>query len=804
MAPAGQYGGRIVAPATSNAGLVAAIGDLTNALQRMTGRPFLVGNAVAHEGIVLAHADSPLAPPDAAAKLQGLGREPFLLRSTDSHRLWIVANRDEGLALGIYTYLDRLGCRWLFPNERWTFIPKREDLAFTVDEVVKPAFRVRSFAGSGGFGPPCPVDPKIEMKDRWESWKRRNRFGGEYFFAGHAGEGFNTTHRKELEAHPEWLAMVNGKRVPWGLIVKPCIANPEVVKLYTEDRLATLRRAVAADPDGPRSHLVSVDPSDGGGHCECPECLKLGSVSDRVFTLANHVARAVAAEFPGRGVSLYAYNEHAAVPSIPIEPNVYVIVIPYAFHRTGMSGEELLAAWGKKVSRMSLYAYWSIPDWTNELPDFDFVRTPANRIRSWHANGVEGLSNETTHGAGAIGLGWYVASRLLWDPKADERAILDEFYHLAFGPAMTPMKRMLERWSSGFLLNSHELGLSFRDLVEARRLAAGDEGVLGRLDDYAIYLHYLHLWSDYDTAKPGSPERKRQTRDLVTFLWRAYPTAMVHAYRMFQLLTLRYEKEESFKSDFDPKNPKAAGWTTITPISRADVEAWLADGAKRHVPLDLETRAWSEKLVPLHPGRPDFSRFSPALSTGGDQEFEFEAVPGVKEIPFRIGVGGRAGAPPSVVCVKGPDGAEVFKKNFPAPSASADFMVPTSAPGRYRMEIRDPKNIVRFQAPAGLPFAMRLPQSTDLSPSLWFFVPKGFKRFAFDTPGVVPVRVFDPDGRDVGPVDGRLVVVEVLPGQDGQAWSLRGYKGWKTIKMLNLPQSFSLFPETLMVPENAR
>ena len=32
--------------------------------------------------------------------------------------------------------------------------------------------------------------------------------------------------------------------------------------------------------------MVSMECSDGRGHCECAECQKLGGVSDRVFGLA--------------------------------------------------------------------------------------------------------------------------------------------------------------------------------------------------------------------------------------------------------------------------------------------------------------------------------------------------------------------------------------------------------------------------------------------------------------------------------------------------------------------------------------
>jgi hypothetical protein len=59
--------------------------------------------------------------------------------------------------------------------------------------------------------------------------------------------------------------------------------------------------------------------SDGGGQCECENCKKLGSISDRVFGLANEVARAVAKSYPGKMVGLYAYNEHSEPPSFKLE-----------------------------------------------------------------------------------------------------------------------------------------------------------------------------------------------------------------------------------------------------------------------------------------------------------------------------------------------------------------------------------------------------------------------------------------------------------------------------------------------------
>src|SRR6185369_5472406 len=129
-----------------------------------------------------------------------------------------------------------------------------------------------------------------------------------------------------------------------------------------------------------------------------------GTESDQTFYLANQVAKAVAKEFPGRYVSLLAYAGHAAPPSIPLEPNVFVTVVPEAFQRTGMSPPALIAAWQPRAKRLGAYTYWSTPDWAQDLPTFDWRNTPVQSIRAWHAAGMESVGLETSNGIGAVGI----------------------------------------------------------------------------------------------------------------------------------------------------------------------------------------------------------------------------------------------------------------------------------------------------------------------------------------------------------------------------------------------------------------
>ena len=54
-------------------------------------------------------------------------------------------------------------------------------------------------------------------------------------------------------------------------------------------RAIALQWALSYFDSQPEADMVSLETSDGTGHCECAECAKLGSVSDRVFGLANEV-----------------------------------------------------------------------------------------------------------------------------------------------------------------------------------------------------------------------------------------------------------------------------------------------------------------------------------------------------------------------------------------------------------------------------------------------------------------------------------------------------------------------------------
>lgn len=784
-----RYGGTIgVAPGTGTE-TKAAAGELARWLGQMTGAAFTVG---AQGEITLATVDSPNLPVDTAQLRAQASPEAFLLHG-DTDALWIIGRGDLGVARGVYWYLDRLGCRFLHANERWTIIPTRADITLTLDTLQAPAFFQRNFFGTGGFGRPT-IDPTQRLAQSWEQYKRRNLLGGTVSLAGHTGEAFNAAHKAEMEAHPEYRAELNGVRQPYAPGTKLCVSNPELQALYVQDRLNALKLQLARDPN---TVAVSVEPADGGGHCDCAECRKLGSISDRVFTLANVVARAVAKAYPGKYVSLYAYNEHAMVPTIDLEPNIIVSVAAYAFQRTGLTPHELIGAWGKKHGYLGIYTYWNIPDWARCLPELS-TTSVVGEIRFWRDSHVKVHLSESTYCGGNMGPNWYLASRLMWDPDRDAQAVLDDYFTQAFGPARAPIRRLYARWDDGFLLTDHEVALCHHDVREALTLAKDDPAVTARVVDLARYVHFLRLWYEYTSAR-GTEARAMAAEAVATYLWGIYESNMVQSFRMVQLLN------RDVKPALEVLNPNDPRWKDYPQLTDAQVLERFAGGEAAYQPLPFTARRFTGTLAPrpLGPGAGWVTTTTFASSAG----FAFARPEGAASVTLKITVNKSAGRTDNVQ-VTGPDGATVFAQRLEADGALTELVIPTPAAGVYHMQVTDQKTFFTLQIPADLPFVCTGPYTCPtLSARTYFYVPRGLRQVAVYSPGAIALTLYDSTGKPVtverNTQQNPLFLIDIPDGQDGKAWSFARYKSYTGLRLLNAPNIFAFSPAGMMVPADA-
>lgn len=440
--------------------------------------------------------------------VDNLGAEGFLWM-TDGQSAYLIAKEPRGVQHAVSTALQDMGCRWFFPGKTWEVIPTSPTISVTWKGANVPSFPTqrKMFYGFGSF-----AEPAKDMA----AWDRHNRMGGPFAISiGHTSYGLDA--KNDFKEHPEWFGLVNGVRKP----AKPCFSNPEVIARATQWALAQAKK------DGGHG-MISMTPSDGLGYCECPECFKVFhgktpkaehgtffatlddgtvvcSTSETLFAFINKVAEAVGKEYPDMMLGSYAYSAYSHPPSFKMLPNVYIQTTT-SYRRTPLSLQEQLSQWGNKAKKVDIRGYWSVYQWDYDTPDPTAMRPEKQKEQltnfvAWKATGV---NSEASNNWGPRGLGYYVASQLLWNVQADTKAIIKDFYEKAFGPAAKPMERYYVRWygrGSAVTIEGGEpakfdhdsLKAAFGDLDEAAALVKDLPAYRDRVDNLRMYAHYLLL-----------------------------------------------------------------------------------------------------------------------------------------------------------------------------------------------------------------------------------------------------------------------------------------------------------------------
>jgi hypothetical protein len=306
----------IIVSSKASAATIAIAAELADYLTRIAGAKFEVTTGDGARGIVLgtlAEFPNPTLTEPLAIRNTYDGKEAFVIR-TEAKRLLLIGATEMGASHAVFRFLEALGCRWFFPAKAWEVVPSQQSLTVSLEVTERPRILARRiWYGYGCFSDKGHPTALSVQKD-YDGWSRHNRMASSITVrAGHAWQGIILANKKVFAEHPEYLALVKGERKGEQL----CVSNPAVRNLAVEYALAQF----AKKPD---AEMTSMECSDGEGQCECEHCKKLGSVSDRVFGLANDVAKEVRQKYPGKMVGLLAYGEHSEPPSFALEPNVYV------------------------------------------------------------------------------------------------------------------------------------------------------------------------------------------------------------------------------------------------------------------------------------------------------------------------------------------------------------------------------------------------------------------------------------------------------------------------------------------------
>ncbi len=398
----------------------------------------------------------------------------------------------------VYAFLRDLGVRWYMPGELGEILPKSNTIALPkINRTVRPEFEVRSVSR-----------PLISSSDVDDSlWYLRIGANEQYGILHH-GQRNLTEHPDQRASHPEYYVLLpNGQRDTESKTANACLSSPG---FFAET--VAYARLMFDHYDMP---IISVMPHDGFNQCQCNECKgqatidrgPSGLASDYVWKFVVRVANELAKTHPDRKVFCGAYSTYRLPPlSIDRLPdNVWVQItngrpIRELDDETHNDAAELRRQWQAKT-RNPLSVTLNYTPFTNRgayRPQY-WPHVIARGLRDtsgqvwredvWLSSGKGGL-----HHPGVSHLNPYVISRLWWDADQDVDALLNEYYHLFYGPAAAEMKAFIEFCETHYarLGSAGEAAGEALRLFDQAKAATTPESVYGRrialVDEFLITL----------------------------------------------------------------------------------------------------------------------------------------------------------------------------------------------------------------------------------------------------------------------------------------------------------------------------
>ena len=760
-------------------------------------------------------------------KVGTLERENYSLTTDSGNGLTIAGTTPLAVRHGVWDVLHRLGYRQYFPGKTWEVIPDQPTLTLSCDTEASPDYVSRRIWYGYGFWD--------HNREAWTDWTVKNRMGGGFQLnTGHAYGQLIRSQQADFDEHPEYYALVKGERrvVPQA---KLCVSNPGVKK-------AAIRYALAYLEKNPEADSVSIDPSDGGNWCECENCAKIGSPSELAADLANTVAAAVVERFgKDKYVGMYAYNYHSPPPRMEVHPNV-IISVATGFIKGGLSADEIIQGWAERGARIGIREYYSVSTWDRDLPgrarggNLEYL---TKTIPHFHESGARFLSAESSDNWGCNGLGYYLASRVLWDvDEAKSReAITDDFLEKAFGPASEEMRifyTLIEGSNeSARLVFSDLLARMYRSLQKARTAAAGNRDVIKRINELILYTHYAERYDAY--ARSKGTERQANFESLLRYSFRIRNTFMVHSYAHWRDIVNRdrgvhfpeSETETVFWRIPEEENP----WKSSEPVADSEINEILAAGIARFEPVEMgfEPKSFPYgNLVPALTLHPDLkSDLTPGSAATGRGKRSFYTVVGdeapaerkltitgglikhyrdrgnIKVSLWKLGGASETGEQETLIAED---------ETVPPDGNPRTITLTCPTPGTYRIDLDDGNDMTGVTWPEGTPMSWKMasdehPNSMSGRWALYFFVPKGTTKVGLYAKSKTSAgsQLLRPDGSkalDLTSSGGQFFSVTVDENSAGRLWKLDKIGG--NLQLLTVPPFLSRSADELVLPESLR
>ncbi len=474
-----------------------------------------------------------------ANRLAELGMEGYQIKSAmvSGRRVTLVAGaRRVGTLYGAYDLLYRLGCRWFGPGEVHEEVSCVEHIP-DLDVMERPSFVARGFLAWEDRGDTNFL--QWMARNRLNEWcvEQRNHalmrklgirmVGGLHdaeslflnpdsvypynypHFAGdeqkpkdpypigdqYRGDADSDGKLSYFEAHPEWFACVNGRRIPgirgWHG-TNYCTSNTHATTEFIKNFVRALIDGPYAEADVVRFWTLDV-----GKWCQCTECKALGTPTDRNLLLVHRLdqeikkARADGKIMRPIAIRFLVYAEVLDPPTrlLPADfdyetcwATFYPIGRCYVHNFNNPSCSRnaryccQLGNWAADPKRhyrgrICIGEYYNVSGF--QCLPVCFMRTMASDIPSYYNAGARQFQymHVTTGQWGNKALTNYQMARQLWDVDTDWEALWEGYFARRYGRVAETMRRFYESLEKMFS-NVSELKYGL-----ARRLDQGAENL---------------------------------------------------------------------------------------------------------------------------------------------------------------------------------------------------------------------------------------------------------------------------------------------------------------------------------------
>lgn len=384
-------------------------------------------------------------------------------------RIDIVGNNPPSLIYAVSSFLEKhLGIRWLAPGDLWTVVPQHRALVIPAGRYAEQAafpFRGLHITYSQQIGEVVyphwhfdiadwmmhnKINRKLESPHRTANDARMEERGLAPYRSGHS-MGSWIPNGLFYEDHPEFFAFNGGSRSQLhGGGTQLDYSNAELTEVFA-------RRVEKYLRDRPRQDILGIAPNDGYGFSCDPRARSewffdddgKPVLSDHVFGFSSRVAAIVARSALDVLIMQYAYTSYyRQPPRLAVAANMGV---DYCFWRFNFvqpmcqaddeRSREVraeLTAWKAKTPNIIVREY--IGNHYADVLMASGVKAVAEDMRWCRKMGFLGSYTEysAVRPIRAREM-MYIFVRSLWNPDADEREIIKNFYAAAYGAAAGKM-----------------------------------------------------------------------------------------------------------------------------------------------------------------------------------------------------------------------------------------------------------------------------------------------------------------------------------------------------------------------------